>query len=123
MGYAAYRIWTADAPQADKRRALVFYGVQLALNFLWSPIFFGLNAYLAAFFILLALWILIYITVRLFSNINERAGDLLIPYLLWVTFALSRRLVQVQVSISTTSVQATATAYSMLSRHSKRQAV
>ena len=87
MGYSAYLVATSDAPREQKKRALLAYGAQLALNFLWSPIFFGLNAYLAAFFILLALWILIYITVRLFSNINERAGDLLIPYLLWVTFA------------------------------------
>jgi len=87
MGYASYLVAASDAPAAQKKRALLAYGAQLILNFLWSPIFFGMQAYLAAFFILLALWVLIYITLRLFSNINERAGDLLIPYLLWVSFA------------------------------------
>ena len=87
MGYAAYRIWTADAPQADKRRALVFYGVQLALNFLWSPVFFGLELRLAAFIVLLLLWFLVCLTLHAFSALDDRAGDLLIPYILWVTFA------------------------------------
>ena len=87
MGYAAYRIWTADAPQADKRRALVFYGVQLALNFLWSPVFFGLGWLTVAFVILLALWLFILITTSHFSKVDAVAGNLLLPYLLWVTFA------------------------------------
>lgn len=43
--------------------------------------------YLTAFLILIALWVGIFVTMRLFSKINETAGDLLIPYLLWVTFA------------------------------------
>lgn len=87
MGYASYRVLTADAPNADKRRALIVYGTQLALNFLWSPVFFGLGWLLVAFFILVALWILILITGNLFSQIDKTAGTLLIPYLLWVTFA------------------------------------
>ena len=43
MGYASYRILTSGAPEAEKRSVLLFYGAQLALNFLWSPIFFGLS--------------------------------------------------------------------------------
>lgn len=87
MGYAAYRVLTAEAPREDKRRALLAYGGQLLVNFLWSPIFFGLELRLTAFFVLVILWILVYITMRLFSKIDERAGDLLLPYILWVTFA------------------------------------
>ena len=87
MGYASYLIWTADADTGHKRRALIFYGIQLGLNFLWPILFFRFNMYLTAFFLLLLLWLMIFITMRLFSNINERAGDLLLPYLLWVTFA------------------------------------
>ena len=49
--------------------------------------FFGLEWRLAAFFILLALWTAILMTIRAFSKIDERSGDLLLPYLLWVTFA------------------------------------
>ena len=87
MGYASYRVLTADAPKEEKRKALTVYGAQLVLNFLWSPVFFGLGWLLAAFFILVALWIMILITGNLFSRIDKTAGTLLLPYLLWVTFA------------------------------------
>lgn len=87
MGYASYRIYTADADRTQKRNALILYGVQLFLNFLWPLIFFGLEWYLTAFWLLLLLWIAIFLTIRAFSAIDERAGDLLIPYILWVSFA------------------------------------
>ena len=87
MGYAAYRVSESGADQATVNKALRLYWAQLALNFLWSPVFFGLNWYLVAFFILVALWVLIYLTMNLFSQVDKLAGDLLIPYLLWVTFA------------------------------------
>ena len=57
------------------------------LNFLWSPVYFGLAWRLVAFVILAALWVLIWLTAQAFSKIDEKAGDLLFPYLLWVTFA------------------------------------
>ena len=87
MGYASYRVLTSDAPPETVKKALILYGIQLALNFLWSPVFFGLHWYLAAFFILVAMWVFIYLTIKGFSGIDEIAGDLLIPYILWVTFA------------------------------------
>ena len=87
MGYASYRIATAKADQSEIKNALTLYGVQLLLNFLWSPVYFGLQWRLAAFFILLALWVAILLTIRAFSRIDETASDLLLPYVLWVTFA------------------------------------
>jgi len=87
MGEASYRIYTSGADAASVRSALKAYAVQLALNSIWSPIFFGLQMYLLAFFILIALWIAIFITLRRFSSIDETAANLLLPYLLWVTFA------------------------------------
>lgn len=87
MGEASYRVLTANADPDQIKKALTAYGVQLFLNFLWPLVFFGGQMYLAAFFILIALWVGIFITMRRFSKINETAGDLLIPYLLWVTFA------------------------------------
>lgn len=87
MGYASYRVLTSGADPRQIRKALTLYGAQLALNFLWPLVFFGLEWYLAAFIILLALWVLIFLTIRAFSDIDERAGDLLLPYILWVTFA------------------------------------
>ena len=87
MGYASYLVWTSDAPQDMKRSALRLYGLQLAANFIWPLLFFRFEMPLAALICLIVLWILIFLTIRAFSRINEKAGDLLIPYILWVSFA------------------------------------
>ncbi len=87
MGEASYRVLVSGKDKAQINRALKAYGAQLFLNFLWPLVFFGGQLYLAAFFVLIALWVGIFITMRLFSKLDETAGDLLIPYLLWVTFA------------------------------------
>lgn len=87
MGYASYRVYTAEKDPDATRRALILYGVQLFLNFLWPILFFRFDLYLTSFFVLIALWVFIYLTMRAFSAIDERAGDLLLPYILWVTFA------------------------------------
>ena len=87
MGYASYRILSSDTNNADTKRALTYYGIQLVLNFLWPIIFFGLGWYWAAFVLLLVLWAFIYLTMRLFGVLDDTAENLLIPYLLWGTFA------------------------------------
>jgi len=87
MGWASYRVLLSDRPKEAKRQALVTYGLQLLVNFLWSPVFFRLELRLTAFLILLALWLLVCVTAHRFSALDEKAGDLLLPYLLWITFA------------------------------------
>ena len=87
MGYASYRVLTSQADHSDIKRALTFYGIQLALNFLWPLLFFGLGWYWVAFVLLIVLWVFIYLTMRIFGTIDDTAENLLIPYLLWVTFA------------------------------------
>ncbi len=87
MGYASYRIYTSDAPKKMKTGALKLYFAQLAVNFLWPLIFFGLEWRLLAFWVILLLWVLIYFTIKRFGQIDEIAADLLLPYILWVTFA------------------------------------
>ena len=87
MGYASYRVLLSDADKNQIQKALRLYGAQLVLNFLWPIIFFGFDAYLLAFIVLIGLWVLIFLTIRTFSKIDETAGNLLLPYLLWVTFA------------------------------------
>ena len=87
MGYASYLVWNSDAAPAVKRRALVLYGAQLLANFIWPLLFFGGQMFLAALIWLGVLWILIFFTIRAFSRIRDKAGDLLIPYILWVSFA------------------------------------
>jgi benzodiazapine receptor len=87
MGIAAYLVYTAKANEGKKKAALTIYAAQLAANFLWSIIFFQMDAYLLAFAWLILLWYLIFLTIRSFYEIEPKAGLLLIPYLLWVTFA------------------------------------
>ena len=85
MGYASYRIYQRKDP--GKKQALQLYGIQLALNFVWPLVFFGGQWFLVAFFVLLLLWGAILLTIVSFSKIDQVAADLLLPYLLWVTFA------------------------------------
>ena len=87
MGYASYRVLESGAEPEEIRKAWILYGLQLAVNFLWPLLFFGGRMYLAALILLTLLWLLIFLTIRAFSGVDERAGDLLIPYILWVTFA------------------------------------
>ena len=87
MGYASYMVWCAAGRTAPGRRALALYGGQLAVNFLWPLLFFRWQLFGLAFACLVVLWVLIFLTMRAFSRIRARAGDLLVPYLLWVTFA------------------------------------
>ena len=87
MGEASFRVLTSGAEKAQIKNALIVYGIQLFLNFLWPLFFFGGQLYLAAFLLLIGLWVAILITTRRFSKIDETAGDLLLSYLLWVTFA------------------------------------
>lgn len=87
MGVASYLVYESDVAKEQKRSALLLYGIHLLVNIGWSIIFFGFQAYLVAFVWLLLLWYLIYLTMKRFGEINPTAGRLLIPYLLWVTFA------------------------------------
>ena len=86
MGIASYLVATSDKTYRAQS-ALAVYGIQLFFNFLWSIVFFNLGAYWFAFVWLILLWVLIIITTVLFYRISKSAGYLMIPYLLWVTFA------------------------------------
>ena len=86
MGIAAYLITVSDKP-ARAKTAMTVCEVQLFFNFFWSIIFFNLEAYLFAFIWLIVLWVLIIVTAVLFFGINKAAATLMIPYILWVTFA------------------------------------
>lgn len=84
MGTASYLIVSSGQNQDT---ALLFYGIQLFFNFFWSLIFFNLKQYLFAFMWLVLLWLFILKTIILFFPISKTAAYLMIPYLLWVTFA------------------------------------
>lgn len=85
MGIGSYMI--ASSRWYKKWNALLLYGVQLFLNFIWSLVFFNQQHYLLAFLILLLLWYCIFRMIAAFWSINPLAAILQIPYLLWVTFA------------------------------------
>lgn len=87
MGLASYLVTTASAPKAQIEPALKLYGWQLFFNFFWSLIFFGMQQYWFAFVWLLVLWVLIILTTISFYRISKPAAYLMIPYLIWVTFA------------------------------------
>lgn len=87
MGWASYLVYTSGKDPARVFGALTVYGIQLFFNFFWSIFFFNLEWYLVALIWLIALWLLILYTAILFYRINRMAGYLMIPYLIWVTFA------------------------------------
>ncbi len=86
MGIAAWLVWRVSGFRAA-RFALTLFLVQLALNSLWSWLFFGWQRGGFAFADILVLWVLIVATVISFWRTMSLAGALLVPYLLWVTFA------------------------------------
>ena len=87
MGTASYLASVSRGPKRPVQRALRLYAMQLAVNFLWPILFFGLRRYLLSFFWLFLLWLLIIRMMFLFFRLSRPAGLLLLPYLLWVTFA------------------------------------
>jgi tryptophan-rich sensory protein len=86
MGIAAWLVWR-ERGFRDARLALGLFLVQLALNALWSWLFFGWHLGAWAFADIVVLWMLIVATVIAFWRIRPLAGALLVPYLLWVSFA------------------------------------
>lgn len=87
MGFALALVWHARAATRAKRRALRLFGLQLALNLLWTPVFFGLQRIDLALAVILPLFVSIVLTIRAFAPISRPAAALLWPYLLWVSYA------------------------------------
>ncbi len=101
MGIAVFLIWSSDpiivpdeqgnvSKEQGKEKiktALTVFGVQLALNVLWSIIFFGLHNPAGAFVDIVFLWLAILFAIFVFSKISKTAAWLLMPYLIWVSFA------------------------------------
>lgn len=71
----------------ERSRALPLFGIQLALNFGWSLLFFNSGAYLSALLCLIVLWVMILAMAGSFASVSRLAAWLQIPYLLWVAFA------------------------------------
>lgn len=86
MAYAAFLIWYQFG-FTRARGALTLFIAQLVLNGLWSWFFFGMHRIGLAFFDIIVLWFLIAATIMAFYKLNKTAGWLLIPYLIWVSYA------------------------------------
>jgi len=86
MGISLFMVWrSGEHPKV--KTAFIFFFVQLILNVFWSAAFFGLRSPLLGLMDILLLWIAILLTILNFLKISTVAGLLLLPYLLWVSFA------------------------------------
>lgn len=87
MGIAAYRVYMVIKETNTSKIPLVFYGIQLILNFLWPFLFFNFRLYGLAFVELVVLFIFIILTTIAFFKRDKVAGMLMIPYAAWAAFA------------------------------------
>jgi tryptophan-rich sensory protein len=87
MGIALYLVWQLPERSPARQAAFALFFLQLAFNAAWSFIFFGMREPFLAFLEISLLWLLIAATIAFFWRVSVPAASLLIPYLLWVTFA------------------------------------
>ncbi|HEY9212783.1 MAG TPA: TspO/MBR family protein [Ancylobacter sp.] len=87
MAVALWRLWQLHAPSTARRNAILLFIVQLSLNALWSPVFFGMEAIGLALAVIAVLWIAILATIVACARIDRIAATLLAPYLAWVSYA------------------------------------
>ena len=88
MGLSAYLIYEKGPRRSEVRKALAVFAGQLLLNTLWSIVFFGAHMILGAAAVIILLWGMILASIWLFSGISKAAAYLLVPYILWVSFAM-----------------------------------
>lgn len=87
MAVAAFLVWKQGFNSSGVKLALAVFLVQLALNALWSILFFGMRSPLAGLVNITVLWLVILATIVLFFRVSVLAGVLLLPYIAWVSFA------------------------------------
>ena len=87
MGVSLYLLWSKAPKDRKVNIALRWFAVQLALNVLWSALFFGLKAPFFAFIEIVVLWAAIFMTIVKSAQVSKWAAFLLVPYILWVSFA------------------------------------
>jgi tryptophan-rich sensory protein len=87
MGISSYFINTSSVPSDQIQKANIVYGIQLILNFFWPIWFFCFEYFFLSFIWLVILWYFIFLTIQHYLGISKPAAYLMIPYLLWVTFA------------------------------------
>jgi tryptophan-rich sensory protein len=88
MGISAYLVWREGLADPRVKAAMAVFAIQLAANVSWSVAFFGLRSPLAGLAVILLLWALIALNIQKFREVSRTAGFLLVPYILWVSFAM-----------------------------------
>lgn len=89
MGGAAALVWGAGRESQLRNRALILFGGQLVLNAAWSFAFFWARSPTIGLVVILLLWLVLGWTLRRFFQVRALAGWLLVPYLLWVSYAVA----------------------------------
>ncbi len=87
MGISLFLVWREDLKNAVVKKAFYVFIIQLLFNTSWSIVFFGFQSVTGALIIIIILWLLIIYTILNFLKVSRTSGILLIPYLLWVSFA------------------------------------
>lgn len=87
MGISLSVVLEAGLEKSEVRRGVVLFGIQLFLNLGWSASFFGMRSPMAGFAEILVLWLAIVATMAAFARVSAKAAILLVPYLMWVSFA------------------------------------
>jgi len=87
IGISFALVWHRSPESIGKTKPTSLFFTQLGLNLLWTPVFFGAQHPEAALLVIVALWIFIFLTIREFKKITLASGYLLVPYLLWVSYA------------------------------------
>jgi len=88
MGIALYLVWNEGLQNPNVKPALAVFGLQFILNILWSFLFFGMQSPFLGLAGIIILWFLILATIALFFRVKRSAAFLLVPYILWVSFAM-----------------------------------
>jgi len=87
MGVALGLIINLGTKTPGVKAALTIFGIQFILNLIWTPVFFGMHQISPALIVIILMWIAILLSIIHFSKLRPLAGWLLIPYILWVSFA------------------------------------
>ena len=87
MGISLFLVWEKGIKNGKTKGAILIFFLQLALNILWSVVFFGYRSISGGFIVIIILWLAIFLSIKRFFVISKPAAILLLPYILWVSFA------------------------------------
>jgi tryptophan-rich sensory protein len=87
IGISFALIWHRHPQSLGRTKLTYAFSLQLFLNLLWTPVFFGAHQIELALLVIILLWIAIFLTIREFKKISPPAAALLAPYLIWVSYA------------------------------------